>query len=38
MRGGELVSQAQQGDAEAFDFLARMVGDRCLRLASPNED
>ena len=24
----ELVEQAQRGDAEAFDTLARMVGDR----------
>ena len=29
----ELVRQAQQGDAEAFDALARMVGDRCLAIA-----
>ena len=29
----ELVRQAQQGDAEAFDALARMVGDRCLGIA-----
>ncbi len=29
----ELVRQAQQGDAEAFDSLARMVGDRCLAIA-----
>ena len=29
----ELVRQAQQGDAEAFDTLARMVGDRCLGIA-----
>ena len=29
----ELVRQAQQGDAEAFDTLARMVGDRCLAIA-----
>ena len=29
----ELVHQAQQGDAEAFDSLARMVGDRCLAIA-----
>ena len=29
----ELVRQAQQGDAEAFDCLARMVGDRCLAIA-----
>ena len=28
-----LVEQAQQGDAEAFDSLARMVGDRCLAIA-----
>jgi RNA polymerase sigma-70 factor (ECF subfamily) len=29
----ELVRQAQEGDAEAFDFLARRVGDRCLAIA-----
>lgn len=29
----ELVRQAQHGDAEAFDELARMVGDRCLAIA-----
>ncbi len=29
----ELVRQAQQGDAEAFDSLARMVGDRCVAIA-----
>jgi RNA polymerase sigma-70 factor (ECF subfamily) len=29
----ELVEQAQRGDAEAFDTLARMVGDRCLAIA-----
>ena len=29
----ELVRRAQQGDAEAFDSLARMVGDRCLAVA-----
>ena len=29
----ELVRQAQGGDAEAFDTLARMVGDRCLAIA-----
>jgi hypothetical protein len=29
----ELVRQAQQGDVEAFDSLARMVGDRCLAIA-----
>jgi RNA polymerase sigma-70 factor (ECF subfamily) len=28
-----LVEQAQQGDVEAFDSLARMVGDRCLAIA-----
>jgi RNA polymerase sigma-70 factor (ECF subfamily) len=28
-----LVEQAQRGDAEAFDSLARMVGDRCLAIA-----
>ena len=29
----ELVRQAQRGDAEAFDALARTVGDRCLAVA-----
>ena len=29
----ELVRQAQQGDVEAFDSLARLVGDRCLAIA-----
>jgi len=29
----ELVRRAQGGDAEAFDTLARMVGDRCLGIA-----
>ena len=29
----ELVRLAQRGDAEAFDALARMVGDRCLGIA-----
>ena len=28
-----LVVQAQRGDAEAFDSLARTVGDRCLAIA-----
>ena len=28
-----LVEQAQRGDAEAFDTLARQVGDRCLAIA-----
>jgi RNA polymerase sigma factor (sigma-70 family) len=28
-----LVEQARRGDAEAFDTLARMVGDRCLAIA-----
>jgi RNA polymerase sigma factor (sigma-70 family) len=28
-----LVEQAQRGDAEAFDALARTVGDRCLAIA-----
>jgi DNA-directed RNA polymerase specialized sigma24 family protein len=28
-----LVEQAQRGDVEAFDVLARMVGDRCLAIA-----
>ena len=30
----ELVDQAKQGDEEAFDALARMVGDRCMAIAS----
>lgn len=29
----ELVDQAKQGDEEAFDALARMVGDRCMAIA-----
>jgi RNA polymerase sigma-70 factor (ECF subfamily) len=29
----ELVRQAQRGDAEAFDSLARTAGDRCLAIA-----
>jgi RNA polymerase sigma-70 factor (ECF subfamily) len=29
----ELVEQAQRGDAEAFDTLARLSGDRCLAIA-----
>jgi RNA polymerase sigma-70 factor (ECF subfamily) len=29
----ELVREAQRGDAEAFDTLARLVGDRCLGIA-----
>ena len=29
----ELVRRAQRGDAEAFDSLARLVGDRCLAIA-----
>ena len=28
-----LVERAQRGDAEAFDALARLVGDRCLAIA-----
>ena len=28
-----LVDRAKQGDAEAFDTLARQVGDRCLSIA-----
>ena len=28
-----LVERAQRGDAEAFDALARQVGDRCLAIA-----
>ena len=29
----ELVGQAQRGDREAFDELARMTGDRCMAIA-----
>ena len=29
----QLVEQARRGDAEAFDSLARTVGDRCLAIA-----
>ncbi len=29
----QLVDQAQRGDEEAFDALARMVGDRCMAIA-----
>jgi RNA polymerase sigma-70 factor (ECF subfamily) len=29
----ELVGQAQRGDREAFDALARMAGDRCMAIA-----
>jgi RNA polymerase sigma-70 factor (ECF subfamily) len=29
----ELVRQAREGDADAFDALARMVGDRCQAIA-----
>jgi len=29
-----LVEQAKRGDEEAFDALARMVGDRCMAIAS----
>jgi RNA polymerase sigma factor (sigma-70 family) len=29
----ELVDQARRGDEEAFDALARMVGDRCMAIA-----
>ncbi len=29
----ELVDQAKQGDEEAFDALARVVGDRCMAIA-----
>ncbi|HET9346116.1 MAG TPA: RNA polymerase sigma factor [Candidatus Limnocylindrales bacterium] len=29
-----LVDRAKQGDGEAFDALARMVGDRCMAIAS----
>ena len=28
-----LVERAQRGDAEAFDALARLVGDRCMAIA-----
>src|SRR5437867_4343797 len=30
----ELVARAQRGDEEAFDALARQVGDRCMAIAS----
>ena len=29
----ELVDRAKQGDEEAFDALARAVGDRCMGIA-----
>jgi RNA polymerase sigma-70 factor, ECF subfamily len=29
----QLVHRAQRGDAEAFDALARLVGDRCMAIA-----
>ena len=29
----ELIDRAKQGDEEAFDALARMVGDRCMAIA-----
>ena len=29
----ELVDQAKRGDEEAFDALARLVGDRCMAIA-----
>jgi RNA polymerase sigma-70 factor, ECF subfamily len=29
----ELVNQAKRGDEEAFDALARLVGDRCMAIA-----
>jgi RNA polymerase sigma-70 factor (ECF subfamily) len=29
----DLVAQAQRGDREAFDELARMAGDRCMAIA-----
>jgi RNA polymerase sigma-70 factor (ECF subfamily) len=29
----DLVAQAQRGDREAFDALARMAGDRCMAIA-----
>jgi RNA polymerase sigma-70 factor (ECF subfamily) len=29
----EMVERAQRGDEEAFDALARMVGDRCMAIA-----
>lgn len=30
----ELVDRAKRGDEEAFDALARLVGDRCMAIAS----
>jgi len=30
----ELVDRAKRGDEEAFDALARMVGDRCMAIAT----
>ena len=30
----ELVDRARRGDEEAFDALARLVGDRCMAIAS----
>jgi RNA polymerase sigma factor (sigma-70 family) len=30
----ELVEKAKRGDEEAFDALARMVGDRCMAIAT----
>src|SRR5947207_5577161 len=32
--GRELVDLAKRGDEEAFDALARQVGDRCMAIAS----
>jgi RNA polymerase sigma-70 factor (ECF subfamily) len=30
----ELVEEAMRGDEQAFDALARLVGDRCMAIAS----
>ena len=30
----EIVDRAKRGDEEAFDALARQVGDRCMAIAS----
>ena len=30
----ELVDRAKRGDEEAFDALARLVGDRCMAIAT----
>ena len=32
-RRGPVAHRAQQGDEEAFDTLARSVGDRCMAIA-----